>query len=90
MGEKEAAEVLLPLVQGTLQNVKKLGWKGALTGPVARGDIATVREHLRALEAAPEAREVYLALGRQTLRMAAERGLPQGKVRAMRRLFGRG
>jgi predicted short-subunit dehydrogenase-like oxidoreductase (DUF2520 family) len=90
MGEKEAAEVLLPLVQGTLQNVKKLGWKGALTGPVARGDIATVRAHLRALEAAPEAREVYLALGRQTLRMAAERGLPQGKVKAMRRLFGRG
>ena len=90
MGEKEAAEVLLPLVQGTLRNVKKFGWAGALTGPVSRGDVATVREHLRALEASPEAREAYLALGRQTLRMAAGRGLPQARVRAMRRLFGRG
>lgn len=88
--EKEAAAVLLPLIQGTLQNVKELGWTGALTGPVARGDIATVREHLKVLGGAPEARDVYLALGRQTLRMAAERGLAPGRVRAMKRLFGRG
>lgn len=90
IGEKGAADVLFPLLQGTLQNVKNLGLKGALTGPIARGDVATVRRHLRALREYPETREVYLALGRQALLMAAERGLAPVRIKAMKRLLGRG
>jgi predicted short-subunit dehydrogenase-like oxidoreductase (DUF2520 family) len=88
MTEDAAAGMLLPLVQGTLQNVKSLGLERALTGPIRRGDVATVREHLEALRSHPGAREVYTALGKQILRLAGKSGLPAGRVRALRRLLG--
>jgi predicted short-subunit dehydrogenase-like oxidoreductase (DUF2520 family) len=82
-----AAATLLPLVQGTLQNVKSLGLEKALTGPVVRGDVATVRKHLEALRGDARARDVYAVLGRQLLRLAAMKGLPAGRVRALKRLL---
>ncbi len=87
LAEDAAFAALLPLVQGTLQNVKSLGPEKALTGPILRGDIATVREHLEALRADPGAREIYRAAGRLVLRLAAKRGLPAGRVRALKRLL---
>lgn len=85
--EDSAPGLLMPLVQGTLQNVKSFGLEKALTGPVVRGDAATVRKHLEALESDPAAREVYRVLGKQILRLAAKRGLPAGRVKAMKRLL---
>jgi len=85
--EDGAPGLLLPLVQGTLQNVKSFGLEKALTGPVVRGDAATVRRHLEALESDPAARDVYRVLGKQILRLAARRGLPAGRIRAMKRLL---
>jgi predicted short-subunit dehydrogenase-like oxidoreductase (DUF2520 family) len=85
--EEDAVRALLPLVQGTLQNVKSLGLEKALTGPIVRGDIHTVRAHLVALKGEPEAKRVYMALGLQALRLAAAGGLPPGKVRALNRLL---
>jgi predicted short-subunit dehydrogenase-like oxidoreductase (DUF2520 family) len=90
IGEKGAEEVLFPLLQGTLQNVNNLGLKGALTGPIVRGDVATVKKHLKALREYPGTREIYLALGKQALLMSAERGLAQVRIKAMRRLLERG
>jgi predicted short-subunit dehydrogenase-like oxidoreductase (DUF2520 family) len=87
VAEDAAFAALLPLVQGTLQNVKSLGLEKALTGPVVRGDSATVRKHLEALGSDPGAREIYAAAGRLVLRLAAKRGLPAGRVRALRRLL---
>lgn len=85
-----AAEALLPLAQGTLQNVKSLGLEQALTGPILRGDLATVEAHLEALSADPGAREIYTALGKRVLELAKKRGLPAARVRALkRRLAGR-
>jgi predicted short-subunit dehydrogenase-like oxidoreductase (DUF2520 family) len=86
-GEEDALGLLLPLAQGTLQNVKNLGLEKALTGPVVRGDAATVREHLEALRKDPDASEVYRVLGRGILRLARQSGLPEAKVRALRRLL---
>ena len=37
------------LMAATLDNVRRLGARGALTGPAARGDTATVETHLEAL-----------------------------------------
>jgi predicted short-subunit dehydrogenase-like oxidoreductase (DUF2520 family) len=85
--EASAPGLLLPLVQGTLQNVKSFGLGTALTGPIVRGDAATVRKHLEALESDPAAREVYTVLGKQILRLAARRGLSAGRVRALKRLL---
>jgi predicted short-subunit dehydrogenase-like oxidoreductase (DUF2520 family) len=86
--EDAALRTLMPLVQGTLQNVKSLGLEKALTGPVLRGDVETVRRHLRALGGDPAARRVYRALGEQTLRLAEAKGIPSEKVRALKRLLG--
>jgi predicted short-subunit dehydrogenase-like oxidoreductase (DUF2520 family) len=87
VADDAAAATLLPLVQGTLQNVKTLGLEKALTGPILRGDVATVRKHLAALRGEAGAREVYAVLGRQLLRLAATKGLPAGRVRALKRLL---
>ncbi len=82
-----AAAALEPLLQGTLQNVKSLGLEGALTGPILRGDVETVRRHLEALRGRPEERAVYAALGKRILRLAAKRGLAPGRIRSLRRLL---
>ena len=59
----------LPLVQGTVENLKAGGDAArALTGPLSRGDTATIEAHLLALEReAPEAVSLYRSLGRRTL-----------------------
>jgi predicted short-subunit dehydrogenase-like oxidoreductase (DUF2520 family) len=53
-------DAYLDLVRGTVDNVAALGPAAALTGPVARGDEATVARHLAALD--PTERPAYEAL----------------------------
>jgi predicted short-subunit dehydrogenase-like oxidoreductase (DUF2520 family) len=53
-------DVYFDLVRETLDNVEALGPAAALTGPVARGDEATLARHLEAL--APGEREAYRAM----------------------------
>ncbi len=56
--ERVAATVNVPLaaffdlVRATVDNVERMGPAGALTGPVSRGDWATVARHVDALEEA--------------------------------------
>ncbi len=64
---------LLPLIRGTLANIEHHGSR-ALTGPVARGDWATVGAHLGALRKRfPDIVPSYIELGRYTARMAGRR-----------------
>jgi predicted short-subunit dehydrogenase-like oxidoreductase (DUF2520 family) len=66
---------LKPLIEGTLNNIGAKGIPGALTGPIARGDVATVSAHLRAIqERAPELLEAYKILGRHTVGLAEKQG----------------
>lgn len=59
--------LLLPLVQAALDNVKDLGCEQGLTGPIVRGDIGTVTEHIQALQnGAPELLALYLQMGENT------------------------
>lgn len=55
------------LVRGTVDNVARLGPAAALTGPVARGDWATVARHLAALD--PLERPAYEALAAACARL---------------------
>jgi predicted short-subunit dehydrogenase-like oxidoreductase (DUF2520 family) len=64
----DARRKMQPIVRQTLANYAKLGPAGAFTGPIGRGDTATVRQHLRVLKKVPDAREVYVALARLALR----------------------
>lgn len=78
MARGAAVAALLPLVRATLDNVAAAGPAGALTGPIARGDAATVRRHLVSLEHRDA--ELYRAVGRETLRLAREAGLDDEKA----------
>ncbi len=70
--EAEATAALLPLIRGAVANVAAHGAAGpALTGPIARGDAATVERHLRALATArPELLDAYRALAHATVALA--------------------
>jgi predicted short-subunit dehydrogenase-like oxidoreductase (DUF2520 family) len=59
---------MLPIIRQTLANYAKRGPAGAFSGPIIRGDAATLEKHLRVLRRVPEAREVYLALARSALK----------------------
>lgn len=74
-GVGEPERLLAPLLSAALDNALRHGDR-ALTGPVARGDVGTVRTHLRVLaEQAPEIRPAYTALARRTAARASEAGL---------------
>jgi predicted short-subunit dehydrogenase-like oxidoreductase (DUF2520 family) len=51
LDEAAARRVLLPLSEATLANVRAVGPRRALTGPVRRGDAGTVQRNLAALAA---------------------------------------
>lgn len=88
--EDKATHVLMPLLQGTLRNVKKLDTAGSLTGPLVRGDTATVGAHLKALKRQPKYAELYRNLSLLGLEIARKSGLSAKKVRALKsRLGGR-
>ena len=59
------------MMETTLADVAKHGAAGALTGPVARGDWATVRAHLDALD--DDHRQPYIALARVAARIAGRK-----------------
>ena len=64
--------LLAPLVRHTVENWAALGAEQALTGPVARGDEATVeRQREAVIEAAPELEELWDALVAATRDLAS-------------------
>lgn len=70
-----ALKAFLPLLKGTLANLERYGTARALTGPIARGDVGTIRKHLAALERSlPEKVDLYKLLGRYTVNVALEKG----------------
>ena len=83
--EREAVRALLPLVRGTLDNVEAMGLPEALTGPISRGDAATIRLHLDRLS--EEDRHLYCALGREALGVAVRGGLSDTRARQIAELL---
>lgn len=74
-GVGPAQRLIAPLLSAALDNALCHGDR-ALTGPVARGDAATVRTHLRELEAVnPDLARAYRVLAGRTARRAARAGL---------------
>ncbi len=62
---------LRPLIEATLLNIDQSGTGSALTGPISRGDIHTVRRHLYDLDNhCPEIGPLYRELGLRTLAIA--------------------
>jgi predicted short-subunit dehydrogenase-like oxidoreductase (DUF2520 family) len=71
----EGLAAMVPLMQGTIDNLGRVGLPHALTGPIARGDAGTVERHLAALrERAPEVLPLYATLGRRVVAAARQKG----------------
>ncbi|SFK88606.1 Rossmann-like and DUF2520 domain-containing protein [Geodermatophilus ruber] len=76
-GVDQPARVLAPLLTAALDNGLRRGDRG-LTGPVSRGDVGTVRDHLETLaERAPESVAAYVAMAQRT----TERALAAGRLK---------
>ena len=69
--EKDAYEILGPLVSSNLENALQKGVKEALTGPIERNDISTISGHIEELTA--EERAIYKSLGRLLIEIAEEK-----------------
>jgi predicted short-subunit dehydrogenase-like oxidoreductase (DUF2520 family) len=79
-GVAEPGRLAAPLLSASLDNVLRLG-DAALTGPVVRGDVATVAAHVATLaDAAPDVLPSYAAMARRT----AERAQASGRLSAAR------
>jgi len=84
-------KALLPLIQGTVNNIENVGIPRALTGPIARGDLTTIIKHLDCLEQmAPELMKLYSWLGFYTAQIAVEKGtIDDSAMEEFQRVFRR-
>ncbi len=79
-----ARRVVAPILRKTIDNYLAHGAAAAFSGPLARGDLQTVRMHLAVLRRVPGAREAYLVLAR-----SAVRNLPVARRRELTRILER-
>jgi predicted short-subunit dehydrogenase-like oxidoreductase (DUF2520 family) len=79
----EVQRVMHPILRRTLENYLKQGAAASFSGPINRGDVATVRKHLAGLKNVPQAREIYVAVAR-----AAVESLPVKNKAGLERILG--
>ncbi len=83
--EPLASRMYLPLLAGALENLGRQPIALALTGPVRRGDLNTIHEHLAALEG--DDRLLYAVLGLEAVRLAREAGLAGSQAEDVERVL---
>lgn len=66
--QEMALKALYPLIENNLRNVKERGAVNSLTGPVERGDLSTVINHLNVIR--EEDKELYRLLSKNVLNIA--------------------
>ena len=84
--QEEAVPALLPLLRGTVDNIESIGLPNCLTGPIARGDLDTIRKHLEDIDAkCPSLLSAYKEMGRQTIPIAVASGsIDEERARMLR------
>lgn len=89
LDRQKARQVLVPLLESTVDNLKTSDTAAALTGTFARGDVATVKRHLKALSGREnrETLKIYKLLGLHALQLAETNGLDQKSIKAIKRLL---
>ncbi len=71
----QATQLLSPIIHNTVDNLFQHGSTRALTGPIARGDTATVSAQLSSLnQQLPEFTDLYRSLGLLTVNIARQQG----------------
>jgi predicted short-subunit dehydrogenase-like oxidoreductase (DUF2520 family) len=81
VNRKAAKQRMIPILRQTLANYAAFGAAGGFSGPIVRGDVDTVKRHLRVLRGTPAA-EVYSALARAALQY-----LPVKNKRSLKRIL---
>lgn len=66
--------ILEPLISQTIENIFNKGVNDSLTGPIVRGDTATVKQHLEMIHDKPSLTHLYKLLGGIALSISDERG----------------
>ncbi len=85
--ERSAQQAVHSLMEAAVSNIADAAPSEALTGPVARGDSATLVKHLAALRSDPEARAVYKRMSLAALDLAAAGGTDPVRIEEMRKLL---
>ena len=68
-----AIKALYPLIENNLRNIKERGAVKSLTGPIERGDLSTVINHLNVIP--EEDKELYRLLSKNILKIAKVKNL---------------
>jgi len=88
---RDAMRALLPLMRQMLDNFERLGPRESWTGPVSRGDFATVAKHTKALRSYPsEFNDAHAALALLASRVLSKNSAAASKhlKRALRKSTG--
>lgn len=86
LSAQQSKDILMPLVQSTVDNLSEQSTSAALTGTFARADIDTFTRHMTALNAnvSDELLEIYLILAERSLELAAREGVSPDRVETLR------
>lgn len=80
IGADDARAALMPLFSAGADNVRAKPSAQALTGPIVRGDVETVRRHVAALKATPDLLALYRALSLAAVDLARKAGTDPAKL----------
>ncbi len=87
---REARALIEPIVRATVDNVFARGPDASFSGPIARGDLDTIRLHLRALQPHPMLASVYRSLALYAVEVLPGSGKPgSGKPESGKRGSGK-
>ena len=79
--EEDGLDAIMPLIKGTIDNIEHFGTKDSLTGPIARGDINTLKSHLSSIRInSPENLLFYKLMALKTLDISSN---PPLKIKEM-------
>jgi len=87
--QDDAVEACMPILKGTLNNIEHIGFPMCLTGPIAGGDLSTIRKHLEVLaNRQPRLVLLYKTLGLETIPIGLAKGtLSPDKAQELRALL---
>ena len=67
LSPSQTRRIIAPILRETIKNYVERGPAAAFSGPIKRGDLNTIRRHLRELKRVPAATEAYRALIKSAL-----------------------